>query len=100
MRIDPSLNTRQDVLFGLRKLREGIQVKKYDNSTISIPFKYEPELYFEGDNEMINPDYLINFYEIDGKMYLGEMTFTPVACVLKCQKQEDDLKLGSMLKIE
>jgi hypothetical protein len=42
----------------------------------------------------------INFYEIDGKMYLGEMTFTPGACVLKCQKPEDDLKLGNMLKLE
>ena len=37
---------------------------------LDIPFKYEPEVYLESIEEMINPDYLINFYEIDRCAYL------------------------------
>ena len=37
---------------------------------LDIPFKYEPEVYLESIEETINPDYLINFYEIDRCSYL------------------------------
>lgn len=37
---------------------------------MGIPFKYEPELYLESIEQTINPDYLINFYEIDRCAYL------------------------------
>ena len=37
---------------------------------LDIPFKYETEVYLESIEEMINPDYLINFYEIDRCSYL------------------------------
>ena len=38
--------------------------------SLDIPFKYEPEVYFVNTKEMINPDYLISFYEIDRCAYL------------------------------
>ena len=37
---------------------------------MDIPFKYETELYIEETDEKINPDFLINFYEIDRCSYL------------------------------
>lgn len=37
---------------------------------MGIPFKYETELYIEETDERINPDYLVNFYEIDRCSYL------------------------------
>ena len=37
---------------------------------MGIPFKYETEIYLQSIEETINPDYLINFYEIDRCAYL------------------------------
>jgi len=37
---------------------------------LDIPFKYETSLYLDSIEETINPDYLINFYEIDRCSYL------------------------------
>jgi hypothetical protein len=37
---------------------------------MGIPFKYETEIYLEGIDETINPDCLVNFYEIDRCAYL------------------------------
>lgn len=43
---------------------------------IGIPFKYEPEIYLAEINETINPDCLINFYEIDRCAYLEILGMT------------------------
>ena len=37
---------------------------------MGIPFKYETEVYLQSIDDTINPDYLINFYEIDRCSYL------------------------------
>lgn len=37
---------------------------------MDIPFKYETEVYLPAVDETINPDYLVNFYEIDRCAYL------------------------------
>ena len=37
---------------------------------MDIPFKYETEVYLPAIEETINPDYLVNFYEIDRCAYL------------------------------
>lgn len=37
---------------------------------MEIPFKYETKLYIAEANETINPDYLLDFYEIDRCSYL------------------------------
>ena len=37
---------------------------------IGVPFKYETEAYLNSSEEIIEPDYLINFYEIDRCAYL------------------------------
>lgn len=42
----------------------------------------------------------VDFYEIEGKVYFGEMTFTPAAGLGKFQPDEWDYKLGEMWKIK
>lgn len=37
---------------------------------LGIPFKYETEIYLKEIDETINPDYLVDFYEIDRCSYL------------------------------
>jgi hypothetical protein len=41
----------------------------------------------------------VDFYEIDGKIYLGELTFTPGACVFKYKNPADNIKIGKMLAL-
>lgn len=43
---------------------------------MDIPFKYETEIYLPAIEETINPDYLINFYEIDRCAYLEILGMT------------------------
>lgn len=41
----------------------------------------------------------VDFYEIDGKPYLGEMTFTPGAMLFSYLNKEQEIEMGNMLKI-
>ena len=41
----------------------------------------------------------VDFYEVDGKVYLGEMTFTPATCFIKYKDPNTDRMLGDMLKL-
>lgn len=41
----------------------------------------------------------VDFYEVDGNVYLGEMTFTPGACLFSFKKQETSIEFGDMLKL-
>lgn len=41
----------------------------------------------------------VDFYEIDGKVYLGEMTFTPGALGFRYKNKEDNIKIGNLLEL-
>ena len=41
----------------------------------------------------------VDFYEVSGRIYLGELTFTPGAFIFKYGNPEDEIKVGSLLKI-
>ena len=41
----------------------------------------------------------VDFYEIEGKVYLGELTFTPGAMVFRYKNKEDEIKMGNYLKL-
>ena len=41
----------------------------------------------------------VDFYEIDGVVYLGELTFTPGANYFRYKNHDDETKIGDMLKI-
>lgn len=42
---------------------------------------------------------MVDFYEVNNKVYLGELTFTPGACVFNYKNPEDNILVGDMLKI-
>lgn len=42
----------------------------------------------------------VDFYEINGILYLGELTFTPGAGIIKYQKTEQAIKIGELLKLK
>ena len=41
----------------------------------------------------------VDFYEIDGRVFLGELTFTPGAMAFKYKNDDDNIKVGSLLKL-
>lgn len=41
----------------------------------------------------------VDFYEIDGIVYLGELTFTPGSGTFRYKNPNDDLRIGNMLKL-
>ena len=41
----------------------------------------------------------VDFYEINGKIYFGELTFFPAAGFEKFEPEEWDKKLGNMLEL-
>lgn len=41
----------------------------------------------------------VDFYEINNKVYLGELTFTPGACVFKYHNPEDNINVGNLLEL-
>ena len=41
----------------------------------------------------------VDFYEVNGKVYLGEMTFTPGGGMFRYKKLKDEIKMGKMLKL-
>lgn len=41
----------------------------------------------------------VDFYEVNGRMYLGEMTFTPAACGFRYVHQKDEYEMGKLLKL-
>ena len=41
----------------------------------------------------------VDFYEVDGKVYFGELTFTPTGCVGTYYTEQADLELGEILDV-
>lgn len=41
----------------------------------------------------------VDFYEVDGKVYLGEMTFVPGAGTFKYKNRKDNIEIGKLLEI-
>ena len=41
----------------------------------------------------------VDFYEVDGILYLGEITFTPFNSQIKFKKKETEIYLGNLINI-
>ena len=41
----------------------------------------------------------VDFYEINGKVYLGELTFTPGAFIFKYKNPQNHIEMGKLLNI-
>lgn len=42
----------------------------------------------------------VDFYEVDGKIYFGELTFTPTGCLATYYTDEAQVKLGELLHVK
>ena len=42
----------------------------------------------------------VDFYEVDGKIYFGELTFTPTGCLATYYTDEAQLELGELLNVK
>lgn len=42
----------------------------------------------------------VDFYEVDGKIYFGELTFTPTGCLATYYTDEAQVKLGELLNVK
>ena len=40
-----------------------------------------------------------HFYELNDRVFLGELTFTPGAMAFKYKNDDDNIKVGSLLKL-
>ena len=41
----------------------------------------------------------VDFYELDNKVYLGEITFTPGAFIFKYNNPDEEIVVGNLLKL-
>lgn len=75
-------------LYGVKKHQEYKKPELFDDMVsiskkLSDPFKFVR----------------VDLYEINGQIYLGEMTFTPGACAFKYKNDEDNKKVGDLLEL-
>lgn len=41
----------------------------------------------------------VDFYEVNNRIYLGELTFTPGAFIFKYNNPDEEIKIGNLLKL-
>lgn len=73
--------------------------KKRNKGVIEKPFNYDKMILFSEKLAKNIPFVRIDFYEINGKLYFGEMTFYPASGLEKFEPESYDLLLGSWLSL-
>jgi len=73
----------------------------YENSKDPVPAPENLSKMIDFARKMSKEFYLVrvDFYDVDGKLYFGEMTFTSASGVDVFKPEEYNLKLGQMLKL-
>ena len=51
------------------------------------------------DNDETLECAVLTIYEVDGKVYFGELTFTPTGCLGTYYTEQADLELGEILDV-
>lgn len=69
------------------------------NVPISKPLNYDKMISFAEKLAQNIPFVRVDFYEIAGKLYFGELTFFPGGGFEEFEPQEKDLELGSWIKL-
>lgn len=69
------------------------------DKTIKKPINFSKMMEFSKKLSKDIPFVRVDFYEINGKMYFGELTFFPASGFEKFEPEEWDYKLGEMLKL-
>lgn len=69
------------------------------NKKIKKPINFSQMMEFSKKLSRDIPFIRVDFYEINGKIYFGELTFFPAAGFEKFEPEEWDKKLGDMLEL-
>lgn len=72
---------------------------KEKRSTVNRPKSFEEMLRYAEKLSKPFPFVRIDFYEVDGKPILGEMTFTPCGCLDSNLTIEAEIEMGNMIKL-
>ena len=64
-----------------------------------LPTKFEPMKEYARNLAQPFRFVRVDFYEVDGRVYLGEMTFTPAACGFRYVNPNDEIMMGSYLEL-
>lgn len=64
------------------------------------PQKYEEMIFVAEKIAQEIPHVRVDFYEVAGHIYVGEMTFYPLSGLVKFEPEEWDYKLGDLLNLE
>lgn len=72
---------------------------KLFDKKLSKPKNFEQMKEFAKKLSKDIPHLRVDFYEIDGKLYFGELTFTTCAGYLPFEKEDWNLELGSWIKL-
>ena len=79
----------------LSKTKNKSNPKKLDKKPESFELMKEYAEKLSADFKFVRVD----FYEIDGKVYLGELTFTPAAGIFNYTDKKMEVKIGEMLDL-
>lgn len=76
-----------------------IDIKNNPNLLDKKPLNYNLMIEYSKKLSKLFKFVRVDFYEVNNKVYLGELTFTPGACVFNYKNPEDNILVGDMLKI-
>lgn len=78
---------------------EKMAVNYRNNAEVKKPNNIEQLLYYASVLSNGFPQVRVDLYEIDDKIYFGEMTFTSLEARMKCFTQETLNEMGEMIKL-
>jgi hypothetical protein len=79
----------------------GVEIKqKNENITIEKPINFDRMVYIAEDIAKDFAYVRVDFFEVDGKLYYGEITFHDSSGYDKITPFEWDLKLGSFINLK
>ena len=88
--------------YDMNKTQLSYKRKDYPNEpnfNIEIPTQFDDIVKYSNSLAQKFKFVRIDFYEIDNRIYLGEMTFTPGAFIFKYENPEDEIKVGNLLEL-
>ena len=78
---------------------ERVDIKPDYSKNYKIPYNFDLMVKYSKKLSKLFKFVRVDFYEVNNKVYLGELTFTPGACVFNYKNPEDNILVGDMLKI-
>ena len=70
-----------------------------DSRELKKPINFDKMISLSKELSKNMPHVRVDFYEVDGKVYFGELTFSHFSGIVPFEPEEWDLKIGNMLKL-